>query len=576
MPCALQYFQFGFKRITKLKSALPTLRLLKTYSSSTGNGSTPYITVGCTTRHCRQHYGGGGTATNQLSFACTVRCSRHHNGLISATGSLMARPGPTPLGSSTRQHLHTSHPNYSTSDFQLHASTGISMEEYRSRRIKLMQALPPNSLVIVCSAPKKIMSNDIPFRYRQDSNMMYLTGFSEPEGVLLMRRGHNESLSGWSTLLVAPRNLSKEKWDGPRIDPIDAKDMFGVDTSESTESLSRVLGDALLAYPDVYCDLSALEAAGAKEQPHGAVQNALIEHARVHGRTIRGLRQHVEALRVVKSDAELALLQAACDTTSRAMRDAMTITHAGINENLIDATLEFGCRKRGATAAAFIPVVAGGARANTLHYVRNDRTVSDGSLVLVDAGAEQRMYNGDVSRTWPVNGVFTEAQRKLYSAVLRVQEQCIAHCTTPAASTNLQFASTLFGLHQLSLHLMLQELMPLGLISADAIDAEARGGTRTALTEVRAVYPHSIGHYLGMDVHDGGSQPLSLPFEPGMVITVEPGLYVPDSPEFPEEFRGIGIRIEDDVVITDGAPKVLTSACPKAVDELELIIGSAA
>lgn len=299
---------------------------------------------------------------------------------------------------------------------------------------------------------------------------------------------------------------------------------------------------ALLSPPRNACTLGVLSRSGSTGEQHKCEK----------------LLTHVHTLRAVKSPAEIAVMQKAADISSAAMVDAMQASCAGVSEHFLDATLEYGCRMRGAAWQAYPPVVAGGPRANILHYIKNDQPIKSNEMVLVDAGAEYHGYCGDISRTWPVSQGFTAAQKELYEAVLRVQLACIDACATDSEGER----PSLWRLQQTSKRVMAGELKRLGLISSSSSGASAS-------QSLRRFYPHSIGHHLGLDVHDVPTLGSAGALTDGMVITIEPGIYVPDSPDVPARFRGIGIRIEDDVVLSSAGTHVLTKACPKTVDEVE-------
>ncbi|XP_035166999.1 xaa-Pro aminopeptidase 3-like, partial [Oxyura jamaicensis] len=219
---------------------------------------------------------------------------------------------------------------------------------------------------------------------------------------------------------------------------------------------------------------------------------------------------------------------------------------------------EFECRARGADILAYPPVVAGGNRSNTLHYVKNNQLIKDGELVLLDGGCESSCYVSDITRTWPVNGRFTKPQAELYQAVLDIQKSCLSLCSPGVSLENI---------YSLMLSLIGQKLKDLGILKSSVTESQF-------FKAVRKYCPHHVGHYLGMDVHDTPDMSRSLPLQPGMVITIEPGLYIPeDDMNAPERFRGIGVRIEDDVVIAEDSPLILSADCPKEIYDIEQICG---
>lgn len=263
------------------------------------------------------------------------------------------------------------------------------------------------------------------------------------------------------------------------------------------------------------------------------------------------IKEMLQSLRVHKSAAEIRVMRAAAQAGSEALTLVMQWSRSERRESTFAAKMEFEARLRGASGLAYVPVVAGGDRANIIHYVRNDRIIGDDALVLMDAGAKYAGYCNDITRTWPVSGRFTEPQRELYEAVLRVQTRCLEMLKRrkefPQMSLNL--------LHYASVHFFVEELGQLGFQSPKKA--------------VEKLYPHSIGHFLGMDLHDCPLVSYDEKLRPGMVITVEPGLYVPASDAYPTRFHGIGVRIEDDVLITDDGFVNLTQSVPREVEEIE-------
>ncbi|KAJ3028109.1 hypothetical protein HK097_006029, partial [Rhizophlyctis rosea] len=263
------------------------------------------------------------------------------------------------------------------------------------------------------------------------------------------------------------------------------------------------------------------------------------------------LRYHLDELRLFKSEAEVDVMKRAGEITGKAFVEMMRATKAGVTEHQIEASGEFSMKMQGARGMAYVPVVAGGKNAGVIHYVRNDMKLRDGDLVLVDAGAEYGHYVADVTRTWPVSGKFTPAQRKLYSAVLKAQKHCIS-LIKPSTTT-------LDTLHNESHSILKQELSTI-------FNRPVRDG------EMQKLYPHHLGHWVGMDVHDTEGVMRGRRLEKGMCITVEPAVYVPDEERYPEEFRNIGIRIEDDVLVGDTGPVVLSESVPKEVEDVERVM----
>jgi len=433
---------------------------------------------------------------------------------------------------------------------------GCPVAEYRERRAALMKSLPPGALAIFPGASKMMMSRNIPYRFRQDSDMQYFSGFREPDGVLMVRSSRGSCDEVHSTLVLPPRNPNTERWDGPTIDVADVPELYGVTFSESLSNLSAVLQAEIAAADRIYLDQKQALPQSVRGMVTELVTDTVVRGA---GEPVSGLAKQVDSLRAVKSAAEIALMATAAQQATDGIHLAMAASRPGITEHELAAIVDCGSRTHGAVGAAFPPVVGGGPRALILHYhpTPDGPPVEDGEMVLMDAGAEHLGYASDISRTWPVSGRFSDAQHELYSAVLRTQLACIDMCRADGATSllDIQRASTEFTE---------QEAARLGLVARSDV------GTPLGKSRVRELYPHSIGHYLGIDVHDIPSCPLNRPLEPGMVVTIEPGLYVPDTAEAPTRFRNLGIRIEDDVLITEDGPVVLSGNCvksPKAIEE---------
>jgi len=410
---------------------------------------------------------------------------------------------------------------------------GIPRSEYAARRQALVNKLPEGALVVVSGGKEVNMAHDIPFPFRQQPDFFYLTGFLEPDAVMVL----GPAPSTHFTMLVRPRDPAKEVWDGPSAGVEGALEFFGADEAHSVHTAPNFLAAAASKADQVWackkeapkCVLSGLEDIGTRDPT-----------------------PLLHQLRAVKSASELAIMQQSGTASANSFCDAMRMQQEIGTEAELAATLEYGFKKRGAQKLAYPCVVAGGNNANTLHYITNTDKLNQGDLVLVDAGGELHGYASDISRTWPVSGRFTTAQRDVYQVVLECQLQCIAAVTAGGTQTEL---------HQLSVRLICEGLRDLGLLKGPQAG-------------YYGFYPHSIGHHLGIDVHDVPTLRSNQPLEAGNVITIEPGLYIPDIPSIPAELRGIGIRIEDDVVVTDGVPIVMTKAVPKEIDEVEALMHS--
>lgn len=429
-----------------------------------------------------------------------------------------------------------------------------------------MEVLPPGSLAILCAAPKQNLAYDIYYRFRQDPAFLYLTGCHEPEAVVVLEKpqreeAEQEQSDAKSTfgrdyrtrIYVQQRDAEKELWDGPITGSERSRWLLGADSAFPIEQLQIHLPHLLQKSTHLYL----LQKSGMRP-----IINALTNELGLKSQLqMHNLSTILDVQRLFKTPAELELLKQSAAITAAGFDALFRCTRPGMMEYELYARFEYEAKVRGAQRLAYPPVVASGSNANILHYVAYNMPMRDGDLVLVDAGTELGSFCSDVTRTYPVNGKFTKAQRRVYEHVLRVQQQCIEAAT--ASSGN-----SINRLQKIASHGLTESLIDLGIIKDSLSSA----------IEKRAwlpYYPHNIGHYLGMDTHDTPSVSPMASLRPGMLITIEPGLYIPDLPHIPEEFRNIGVRIEDNVYIDDKSNQVLTAAIPKSVVELESIIGTA-
>jgi len=432
----------------------------------------------------------------------------------------------------------------------------ISQDEYRARRRALMDPLPRDSAVLLPGATLVTRSRDSEFPFRQDSDFHYLTGFPEPQALLLLLPGRE---AGESVLFCQDRDATLEAWTGIRLGAAGAVREHGIDEAFENAERSARLAELLDGRHTLYLPLADADALALAQQ----VRTELAARAR-RGATppvaFADVSERLHALRLRKSEAELALLRHAGEISARAHVRAMRAARPGLMESQLQAELEHEFRWQGGSGPAYASIVGGGSNACVLHYIENQDPLTDGELVLIDAGAEFDLYAGDITRTFPVNGRFSAAQRALYEVVLAAQERAVAA---------VRPGTTLAALHEGVVHDLTAGLVELGLLDGDV---------RTCVEEKRyqRFYLHSTSHWLGLDVHDVGAyrdEGEPSPLLPGMVLTVEPGLYVPADDDIPEAFRGIGIRIEDDVAVTDQGHEVLTAGVPKRVADIEALMG---
>jgi len=435
----------------------------------------------------------------------------------------------------------------------------ITKKELEGRRLKLLHKLKTEGnkhLVILSGNELQYMSEDIPYVFHQNTNFLYLTGFLEPNSCLVMEADLNEHKFK-STLLVPKRDVNNELWHGPRSGEDGTTYLTGVNEADNIENLSTLLNNYKSSDHIIWCDYQEC----VNTKTFSQHLRPFLESVMTEKRPVKSIKKEIHNFRVIKSETELQLLNEACHISGEAIKHSMSTTQAGMNERSLQAIIDCECRLRGASMLAYPPVVAGGNRANTLHYINNNRQLEDGDLVLVDAGCEFNGYCADITRTWPVNGKFTNEQLTIYQIVLNVQMACISICTE---GKNMD---TVYGI---MMHLFAQEL--------EKTDVFLEKPTAKQIYQMMRVYcPHHVGHWLGMDVHDTSLVSRQTPLAPGMVVTVEPGLYFRnDDLNVNEKYRGIGIRIEDDVIIRQGGktPLVATLNCPKHPQDIEDTINS--
>ena len=427
------------------------------------------------------------------------------------------------------------------------------MSEFAARRKQLLEAMG-EGVAVFPSAPLAVRNHDVEHPYRQASDLYYLTGFDEPESLLVLTNQHEEHQS---ILFVRPRVREREIWDGPRAGVEGAVERFGVDAAFPISELPKRL-------PDYLGNVERLHYRVAEnEDADGKVFDCLDVLRRGGRRGIQApevivdVAVHLHEMRLRKSAAELDAMRQAARITTEAHLAAMRLARPGRREYELDAELLHVFRKHGSERPAYESIVGSGPNATILHYRAGRRVMNGGELVLVDAGCEYEYYASDVTRTFPVNGTFTPEQRALYDVVLSAQKQAVA-AVEPGV--------TLDDIHRGTVRILTEGLIEVGLLSGDV---------ETLIEEKKhePFYMHRTSHWLGMDVHDVGHYYVAgahRPLEPGFVLTIEPGLYVaPDAEDVDERWRGIGIRIEDDVVVTHTGRDVLTADIPKEADEIE-------
>ena len=425
------------------------------------------------------------------------------------------------------------------------------------RRAAVLERMGEGEAMLLFAAHHPIRNGDAEYRFRQLSDVLYLCGWEDPDAVVLLRPGAEHPF----TMFVQPKDPEREIWTGIRAGPDGARERFGADAAYPIAELGERLGDLLVgvhtlhyaAGRDAEQDRRVLQAvSGVRRKARDAfkvVPDAFIDPGRL-----------LHEMRLVKEPGELRKLREAARITSEAHIAAMKLAAPGVHEYELEALIDYTFRKQGGFGPGYTSIVGGGANACILHYITNREALRDGDLCLVDAGCEYAWYTADVTRTWPVNGRFTPAQKELYQLVLDT-EVAVIEAARPG---EVRF----MDLHDLAIRKLTEGMVGLGLLEG-AVDKLIEEKT------YRRYYMHGTGHWLGMEVHDVGSYVgggASRVLQPGMVFTVEPGLYIaPDDERAPKRFRGLGIRVEDDVLITEEGREVLTAACPKTVEDLEAV-----
>ncbi len=435
----------------------------------------------------------------------------------------------------------------------------IKQAEHARRRRQLMCMAGANAIVIVGAAPERLRNNDAHYPYRQDSDFHYLTGFDEPEAVLALVPGRRQ---GEVILFCRERDPERERWDGARLGTEDAAAVLGVDDAFPIEDIDEILPGLIEGRGRIYYHFGRDVDFDLKLMGWVNRVRALVRQGIVAPHEFVALSHLLHDLRLYKSRDELRLMRKSARIAAAAHLQAMRKAQPGMREHEIEAELLHVFRRHGAVPS-YESIVASGDNACVLHYRRNDGVLTEGELLLVDAGAEFQCYASDITRTYPVSGRFSPEQRALYELVLAAQR---------AAIDEVRPGRSFDAFHQTAVRVLTRGLIRLGLL---------RGSLQTNLREhaYRSFYMHRTGHWLGLDVHDVGDYRIDGEFrelEPGMVVTVEPGLYIPaDAARVPAAFRGIGIRIEDDVVVTRGDPELLSAGVPSDPDEIERVMAAA-
>lgn len=431
----------------------------------------------------------------------------------------------------------------------------MSLDEcFAQRRHTVLQQMDSSGVAVLAASTLKTRNSDVSYPFRQNSNFYYLTGLSQPEAVLVLLPNRAEG----ETVLFCPKeDPERDLWEGPQVGPQLACAEYGADQAFEINTLFERLIELLSDRSVLYFDLG------------GRLDQVVVEAInKVKQKQRKGIRapqqiQSIAALlaemRCVKAPYEQALIRQACQISVDGHRQAMQLCQPGLTEYQLEASLVHSFMIQGARSVAYPSIVGGGRNACTLHYIDNRDLLREGDLVLIDAGAEWQGYAGDITRTFPVSGRFSAAQTLLYELVLATQLSVIELVKPGLPWGELQ---------TVAIKRLTQGLLDLGILKGgldEMIETKA----------YRKYYMHNIGHWLGLDVHDVGAYKVENQWralQPGMVFTVEPGLYIPEEADVPEQWQGIGIRIEDDILVTDSGCEILTQALPKNIADIEALM----
>ena len=426
---------------------------------------------------------------------------------------------------------------------------------YADRRSKLGAMLPNNSAVVIAGAEVQYRNADSSHAFRQDSNFWYLTGFNEPESTLVLLI--NESKDVQSIVFVPKKDALKEIWDGYRAGPNGAVKDHGFDLAFDNTEIDKRLPDLLAGYNQVFYPVG-------KSQKLDADVIDWIKTARSKDRhsspiDIADASSKIGNERLIKDEDEIEIMKKACQISAEAHVEAMKFIKPGMNEQELEAFYQYQFSKRGGRFPAYTPIVAGGENACVLHYVENSKALKDGDLVLVDAGCEFELYASDITRTYPINGKFSAAQLAIYEVVLEAQQKSIEAVTVNNNVMDSQIISE---------KVITQGLIDLGILNGSMEELHETGAFKD-------FYMHKIGHWLGIDVHDAGDYTEDgeyMKFKPGMVTTVEPGIYISSTANVKDQWKGIGIRIEDNILVTAKGNQNLTDFAPSNPKEIEALM----
>ncbi|MCV6610100.1 MAG: Xaa-Pro aminopeptidase [Amphritea sp.] len=435
----------------------------------------------------------------------------------------------------------------------------ISQQNFAQRRQALMAQMEPGSVAIVPSAKELTRNRDVEYPFRQNSDFYYLTGFNEPDAMLVLIPGRSD---GEVVLFCRDRDPEMEIWNGYRAGPRGAENQYGIQQAFANDVMDEEIQNLLDGRIRLYYSIGSSDDFDRQVQDWLRGLRAKARNGAVAPGELVMLDPLLHELRLFKDDEEQDLMRAAGRISAEAHVRAMQICKPGMAEYQLEAEISHHFAMNGCRLPAYSSIVGGGENACVLHYTENQDLLNAGDLVLIDAGCELDYYAGDITRTFPVSGRFSDEQKAVYELVLKVQKACI-DAVKPGVLWD--------RIHELSVELLTEGLVELGLLKGEPAELIESGA-------YKAFYMHRIGHWLGMDVHDVGNYKVDgdwRPLEPGMVMTVEPGIYIsPQNEQVEARWRGIGVRIEDDVLVTVDGCENLTDGVPKEVAEIEALMAS--
>jgi len=425
---------------------------------------------------------------------------------------------------------------------------------YKSRRINLSEKLPKNSVLLIPGANTQFRNADSAYAFRQDSNFYYLSGFCEPDSLMAIIN-NDDGIN--SVIFVPPKDKLKEIWDGHRAGPIGAVKEFLFDKAYDNSEIDNMMPEILFGCDQVLYPIGKKNGFDQKVIDWTTEASSKDRHSK--SINILDASSTIGNARLIKDDHEISLIKKACDISAEAHIEAMKNVKNAESEQSIESLYVYEFSKRGGRFPAYTPIVAGGENACVLHYIENNKKLNKNELLLVDAGCEYEMYASDITRTYPISGKFSKEQLEIYKIVLDAMN---------AAIDKVKDGNNIMEPQQISEKIITNGLVELGLLHGDPEDLHKKGAFKD-------FYMHKIGHWLGLDVHDAGDYMEGddfMKFKPGMITTIEPGIYISRSMDVDDKWKGIGIRIEDDILVTKDGNENLTKKVPSDPAEIESLM----